>query len=52
MGRESARLFTSTSIDWQRARSPLYLIPHHQITALLTPLPHARGVMLDEAIPV
>ncbi|MEH2026237.1 hypothetical protein [Nostoc sp.] len=49
---ESTGLFSSTSIDWQRARSPVYLIAHDQITALLTPLPHPRWVMVNEAIPV
>ncbi|MEH2423276.1 MAG: hypothetical protein V7K48_20895 [Nostoc sp.] len=39
----SAGLFTSTSIDWQIKRSPVCLIAHHRITALLTPLPHGRG---------
>ncbi|WP_322713990.1 hypothetical protein [Nostoc sp. ChiSLP03a] len=49
---KSAGLFTSTTIDWQIKRSPVSLIAHHKITALLTPLPHARWVMLNEAIPV
>ncbi|MFN6479875.1 hypothetical protein [Nostoc sp. DedQUE07] len=52
MDRESPGLFTSSTIDWQRARSPVSLIAHHKITALLTPLLHARWVMLNEAIPV
>ncbi|MDZ8087610.1 MAG: hypothetical protein RMY16_18895 [Nostoc sp. DedQUE12b] len=52
MDRESAGLFTSTTIDWQIKRSPVSLIAHHKITALLTPVPHARWVMLNEAIPV
>ncbi|MGF1936493.1 MAG: hypothetical protein RM347_019240 [Nostoc sp. ChiQUE02] len=51
-GWESAGLFTSTSIDWQIKRSPVCLFAHHKITALLTPLPHGRGVMPNEAIPV
>ncbi|MEH1891367.1 MAG: hypothetical protein V7K92_18580 [Nostoc sp.] len=46
----STGLFTSTSIDWQRARSPVCLIAHHKITALLTPLPHGRRMMLNVAI--
>ncbi|MDZ7954618.1 hypothetical protein [Nostoc sp. DedQUE09] len=50
--RESAGLFTSTTIDWQIKRSPASLIAHQKITALLTPVPHARWVMLNEAIPV
>ncbi|MEH2042567.1 hypothetical protein [Nostoc sp.] len=47
---ESAELFTSTTIDWQIKRSLAYLIAHHKITALLTPLPHGRWVMVNEAI--
>ncbi|MEH2460794.1 hypothetical protein [Nostoc sp.] len=46
----SRELFTST--DWQKARSLVCLIAYHKITALLTPLPSGRGVMLNEAIPV
>ncbi|MEH2239721.1 hypothetical protein [Nostoc sp.] len=38
--------------DWQRARSLVCLIAHHKITALLTPLPDGRGVMLKVAITV
>ncbi|WP_414512035.1 hypothetical protein [Nostoc sp. PCC 9305] len=49
---ESAGLFTSTTIDWQIKRSPVSLIAHHKITALLTPLPYARWVMLNGAISV
>ncbi|MDZ7969388.1 MAG: hypothetical protein RM368_31335 [Nostoc sp. DedSLP03] len=49
---ESAGLFTFTTIDWQIKRSPVSLIAHHKITALLTPHLHARWVMLNEAIPV
>ncbi|WP_334838003.1 hypothetical protein [Nostoc sp.] len=49
---ESAGLFTSTTFDWQIKRSPAYIIAHHKITALLTPLPHAKWVMLNGAISV
>ncbi|MEH2172054.1 hypothetical protein [Nostoc sp.] len=48
--RESAGLFTSTTIDWQIKRSPVSLIAHHKITALLTPFPHARWVMLNRLL--
>ncbi|MEH2083501.1 MAG: hypothetical protein V7K89_27035 [Nostoc sp.] len=48
---ESAKLFTSTTINWQIKRSPVCLIAHHKITPLLTLL-HGRGVMLNEAIPI
>ncbi|MHC0061992.1 hypothetical protein ACWATR_03570 [Nostoc sp. UIC 10890] len=51
-GWRSAELLTSTSIDLQIKRSPVCLIAHHKITALLTPLPHGRGVTPNEAIPV
>ncbi|MEH1944094.1 MAG: hypothetical protein V7L01_28300 [Nostoc sp.] len=40
------------STGLQIKRSPVCLIAHHKITALLTPLLHGRGVMLNEAIPV
>ncbi len=49
-GWRSTELFTSTSIAWQRARSPVCLIAHHKITALLTPLPHGSRMMLNVAI--
>ena len=49
---KSAELFTSTTIDWQIKRSPADLIPHHKITALLTPLLHARWVMVNQAISI
>ncbi|WP_190241010.1 hypothetical protein [Nostoc sp. 'Peltigera membranacea cyanobiont' 210A] len=39
-------------IDWQIKRSPVSLIAHHKITALLAPLPHAKWVMLNGAISV
>ncbi|MEH1934780.1 MAG: hypothetical protein V7L14_14030 [Nostoc sp.] len=45
---ESTGLFTSTSIDWQRARSPVCLIAHHKITALAD----GRGETLNKGIPV
>ncbi|MBG1243991.1 hypothetical protein [Nostoc sp. NZL] len=46
----SSGLFTST--DCQIKLLPVCLIIHHKITALLTPHPHGRGVMLNKAIPV
>ncbi|MEH2118180.1 hypothetical protein [Nostoc sp.] len=50
MGSTGLFTSTSTSIDWQIKRSPVCLIAHHKITALLTPLPHGRGMMVNVAI--